>query len=265
MTTTRSARITRPGRIAVARPCTRCGGAGGSDAWTFTGKVCWRCGAMTAMRDFGHGLQFCDPTPEMVYAYPADWTDEQVEANEARRETRRLARAEKKAARQTAERDAWLAGHPEVAALVARVDEFEDGFVADVLRQAARGPLTDRQVEVLLPAAERYLAARAERAGREAAEAAARRPVPTGRVVVEGEVLTTKVQESQFGSTLKMLVKGDGWKVWGSVPRNLCGPPLRGRPVRFTATVEASGDDEAFGFYKRPTGAEFTDDSEETS
>jgi hypothetical protein len=61
---------------------------------------------------------------------------------------------------------------------------------------------------------------------------AAKRAVPTGRIVIEGE----------------------GWKVWGTEPRALYAE--KGDRVRLTATVEASADDPAFGFYSRPTKAE---------
>lgn len=87
-----------------------------------------------------------------------------------------------------------------------------------------------------------------------AAVESAKRPVPTGRIVVEGVVLSTKLVESDYGVTLKMLVEGDGWKVWGTRPRSI--EVERGSRVRFTATVEASREDASFGFYSRPTKAE---------
>lgn len=86
------------------------------------------------------------------------------------------------------------------------------------------------------------------------AREAAKRPVPEGRVEIEGAVLATKWQESDFGGSLKMLVEGEGFKVWGSVPSTL-GPIESGDRVAFTATVEASADDKSFGFFKRPTKA----------
>lgn len=85
---------------------------------------------------------------------------------------------------------------------------------------------------------------------------AAKRAVPTGRLVIEGVVLSKKSQESAYGTSWKMLVEGDGWKVWGTVPESIFWEVEKGVRVRFTATVEASEDDEAFGFYKRPTKAE---------
>lgn len=84
---------------------------------------------------------------------------------------------------------------------------------------------------------------------------ASKRPVPTGRLRIEGEVTATKWVENAYGGSLKMLVTGAGWKVWGSVPRGLDfeGRPARGHRVAFTATVARSDDDESFGFFTRPT------------
>lgn len=31
-------------------PCSRCGGAGGSQAWAFTGYTCYQCGGKNSMR-----------------------------------------------------------------------------------------------------------------------------------------------------------------------------------------------------------------------
>lgn len=96
-------------------------------------------------------------------------------------------------------------------------------------------------------------------AERLAAEAHAALPgVPTGRATVEGEILSTKWVENTYsyngGGTTKMLVLTDaGWKVWGTMPSSL--DAERGDRVAFTATLEPSRDDHAFGFFKRPTQA----------
>lgn len=87
-------------------------------------------------------------------------------------------------------------------------------------------------------------------------------PVPTGRVAITGTVLGTKAQDTQFGTVYKMLVQDDkGFKVWGSIPTSLPNP--KSRTVTFMAAVEPSEDDPKFGFFKRPTKAEFTDLIEE--
>lgn len=78
--------------------------------------------------------------------------------------------------------------------------------------------------------------------------------VPTGRITLEGVILTIKDQESNFGVVTKMLVKhATGYKVWGTMPGSLAAD--KGDTVRFTATLEKSNDDPKFGFFSRPTKA----------
>ena len=237
----RSSSLIKPGYIRVAGRCSRCGGAGGSAAWAFTGWTCYQCR--------GSGAQ---PGGYREYAYPAAWTDEQVAEHVAGRVAKAEAKATVKAAKEAAEHAAWLATQP--AALVALIehrDEYTDPFIADVLRQATYKALSERQVEAVLAAAERY----AVRKAQEDAELAAAQPLPIGSVEIEGTVLTLKSQPNYFGpgSTLKMLVKGQGWKVWGTCPAGL--NATAGDTVRFTASVEGSDDDPTFGFYKRPRKA----------
>lgn len=88
------------------------------------------------------------------------------------------------------------------------------------------------------------------------AEAKAAIPdLPTGKITVEGEIVSFKCVDTDWGTTIKMLVKNEeGWKVYGTVPKALNEAEV-GDVVRFTANVEASRDDTKFGFYKRPTRA----------
>jgi hypothetical protein len=129
----------------------------------------------------------------------------------------------------------------------------------DIARKARQyGDLSDAQAALVGRLVDELAGAEAETAKRDAAaaeEAANAKPVPTGRIVVEGEVLTVKFQDNDFGGSLKMLVAGAGWKVWGTVPAAIDGVE-RGDRVRLTATVTASDDDENFGFYSRPSKAE---------
>lgn len=141
-------------------------------------------------------------------------------------------------------------------------------FILDVADKMVQyGDLSERQAAAVVKV---HRETEERRAQREAEQEAAG-PVPEGNgLEIEGEVLTTKYQDSMYGSTLKMLVKADdGWKVWGTVPNAL---PLevdfpveerasatclrRGARVRFVANVERSRDDESFGFFKRPRKAE---------
>lgn len=96
---------------------------------------------------------------------------------------------------------------------------------------------------------------RVERESATAALQASGVEVPTGRIVVEGEVLSTKWVENGFGGALKMLVQHEsGWKVWGTVPSSI--DVEKGTRIRFTASVERSNDDALFGFFKRPAKAQ---------
>jgi hypothetical protein len=201
-----------------------------------------------------------------VYAYPSTWTEAQIEEHATKRaaklEANRLAREARKAAKAAAARDEFLAANPAIAALMPRIDEFAQvsSFVADVLRKVERyGDLSARQIECVLSAV-------AELDAEAAAKAAAGpepepEPVVEGRRVIKGEVLTTKSQDTDYGTTYKMLVEeATGAKVWGTIPRAIY--PGKGDRVRFTATVEASQDDPCFGFYSRPTKAEVVEEAE---
>ena len=63
----------------MSMPCTRCGGAGQSDKWCFTGKMCWDCG--------GTGKS---PTPRIVKEYTPEHAAK-LEARRAAREAKRRA------------------------------------------------------------------------------------------------------------------------------------------------------------------------------
>lgn len=171
--------------------------------------------------------------------------------------------------------------------LMAREDEAGgsggagNDFVDSLLRYARKnGRLTDAQRDAVLKGIE----TRAQRAAERAEKAAEMNdpepaPVVEGRIVVEGRLLSTKIVENDFGGTVKMLVLDDrGFKVWTTCPSAIIDGAFEqgireGRGgveqgvkqfldagmkcrVRFTATVEKSRKDEAFGFAKRPTKAQ---------
>lgn len=99
-----------------------------------------------------------------------------------------------------------------------------------------------------------------EREKRDAAHEAGE-DAPEGRIVINGIVLAFKLQSSQFGDTLKMLVQDDrGFRVWGSVPKSLDDAERESR-ITFTATVTASDRDAKFGFFKRPTKAQILEEA----
>jgi len=104
--------------------------------------------------------------------------------------------------------------------------------------------------------------------------------VPTGKVSITGVIVSIKSVDNPYAynsSTLKMVVEDDrGFRVYGTLPSRLQYPCPRGEGgwiveedkdgnetwfrnadkgdrCSFNANVEASNDDESFGFYKRPT------------
>lgn len=116
-----------------------------------------------------------------------------------------------------------------------------------------------------MAAAEKFAARDAERAAQNEAELENAPAVTAGRQEVAGTILKTKWQSSDYGETLKMLVKlENGNRLWGTVPAALQSVPDgpssfravdTGDVVGFTANVEPSKDDEHFDFYKRPTNS----------
>lgn len=113
------------------------------------------------------------------------------------------------------------------------------------------GVLSDKMIKAALWLSDkhdRYAELQAEREQERAAAADA----PTGRVRVEGTVLSVKEQASVFGLVTKMTVKAkEGYIVWTTVPRGM--GVERGQTVIFMATLTPSHDDKKFAFGKRPT------------
>ena len=126
------------------------------------------------------------------------------------------------------------------------------------------GSLSEAQVAL----AKRLVGQVAEQNAKKAEEDARKvdAPVSDQRIDVEGTVVTTKYQSSQFGETLKMLLvvdtaDGGVWKAWGSVPTALTEikdddgqyKQVKGMRVIIRARFERSKDDASFAFFKRPS------------
>lgn len=79
---------------------------------------------------------------------------------------------------------------------------------------------------------------------------------PEGRVVVTGTVVSTRTEDSPFGSVFKMLVKAEtGYKVWCTNPINSL---LNvGDKIQLTVTLTRSDKDPKFAFGKRPAKVKF--------
>lgn len=84
-------------------------------------------------------------------------------------------------------------------------------------------------------------------------------PVPAGRVEVTGTVIATRTEYGAYGTQFKALIEDDrGFRLWGNLPSTI-NDAQKGERVTFVAALSASSDDEFFGFWKRPTKAEFID------
>lgn len=149
-------------------------------------------------------------------------------------------------------------------------DEFADlypDFVLDISQRALRyGSVSDKQAAAVEKWVPLHREKVATRAADKVVEEANARPVVEGKgIAVEGEILVIKYQDGYAYGALdcKMLVRLDGYKLWGTCPRNIeeavldvDDSTLIGKTVRFVANVEVSRDDASFGFFKRPRKAE---------
>lgn len=260
----------KPAKV-LSTKCDRCGGDGIFSAFHGT---CYRCG--------GNGI---DPTYR-DFGFPVAWTDEECQAWSDKRDARLEANRAKRAAKARAKKDAMLAANTERFPVLADMDawlrspERAEGdclpaFFSDIRLKAFSFELSEKQGEAITTGWPKHLAERAERAEAAKAKIEAAGTVPTGRSEVIGQILSTKFQETQWGSTKKMLLSFEAEdgpvKIWGSVPDALRGgnewadgdsvPTWTDRAdvgdtVRFTATLSRSDDDPSFGFFKRPAKAE---------
>ena len=84
-------------------------------------------------------------------------------------------------------------------------------------------------------------------------------PAPEGKVEFEGEVVSTRVDDTAYGSVCKMLVVVETpagiYKVWSTIPSGIFDTVLqvKGSRVRVTATLQR-GKDAHFAIAKRPRG-----------
>lgn len=161
---------------------------------------------------------------------------------------------------------AWAAERPENAECLEYLEAENlagrlNSFTHDILRKLQQyGNLSERQVAAVLRGAQRDR----EFAERREAERVALQdvaPLPEGRRLIAGEIVSAKWKVTPYGMQAKMLVREDsGNKVWGTIPAALVPddedlPAMVGQRVALTATVRRSDDDPHFGFYSRPQAA----------
>jgi hypothetical protein len=167
-------------------------------------------------------------------------------------------------ARNAALRSEFLAAHP----------GLEDALKMDhkILRDLAERfrlycSMSEKQVALAFKLADEIRNPKPE-------EAHVPAPVSEGRLTIRGSVVSTKVQETDFGSILRMTVKvqtpAGSWLAWGTCPRSIASFPWKdgvsgqvigttgisvGDQVEFTATLRAGGREDFFAFFSRPTNA----------
>jgi len=206
------------------------------------GRVRWI--TVTTHRPTGDRIVFgADCTARLDFANRQEWKLAQLQSKAAAGHARlKVWKA----------RCAFLATNPAVAAAIEQAKgaaHAKNTFVADVLAKLDQfGSLSERQVAAVLSSLQRDVAT----AARKAVEAQEPKgAAPTGRTTVTGEVLSVKVQEGDYGTVRKMLVKlASNAKVWLTAPS--AADISRGDTVTVTATFEVSKDDPSFAFGKRP-------------
>lgn len=204
--------------------CGRCGGQGIIQGYYFNqGGICFKCNG-----NGGFGPWIAEDV----------WNAE-VARKQAQAEKRQEAKARKIAREAQANLENVLSAHG--ADLFEGLTDESPAFVRDILNKASRfGSISEAQASAVRKA----LAPKPEQQEAEA------KPVPCGRVRLTGKILRIKSQDSPWGTQTKMLLQGDGWKVYGTFPAGLEGN--EGDEVSFTATVEAKPGEPSFGFFSRP-------------
>jgi hypothetical protein len=135
-------------------------------------------------------------------------------------------------------------------------DTVRDAFLRDVLDKGAKYGFSEKQAEAARRARERGN----EYEARKQEKAAAGITVPTGKAI-EVLAIVTSVKYRDDWDRWVMTVEGnEGWRMWGTLPAALATDnpsDAQGKAVSFVADVEASSDDPAFGFIRRPRKATF--------
>jgi hypothetical protein len=247
--------------------CRRCGGTG---HYSFNGmdSICYLCGNVWEGR---LGDIFETRQQAEKWCHERAVRKAQADRKRAAEHQKRIDAAEaNKLALQQADKEVYdflmgitiegddqdqYATYDEWAAAQTTIKLEKDGFIrtmAETLRWVAPSkPFTPNMIAAVRRTMEKRVAVATE---------AASHPAPAGRVVVTGEVVSTRFQEGDFGPQYKMLVKSDeGFKVWCSIPTALLETTTleeaKGRRISFTATLTPSRDDVAFAFGARPTKA----------
>lgn len=151
----------------------------------------------------------------------------------------------------------------DIQARIRAFEQFEERTIRDMVSRLVKyGSMSDKVVAYMKVLFEKILQ-RPIIAAKRAAEQEAAAPVPTGRVIITGRVLTVKqvkrptYRYGDTGFSTKLLVQGlTGFKVWGNQFMNA----QKGDLITFTATIQPSDKDTKFGFFSRPTKGSFVNE-----
>jgi len=135
---------------------------------------------------------------------------------------------------------------------------YENSFeiLIDLVRKLKKWGISEKQVNLLKSLCSKLKdLPRTIALDREAN--AARADAPEGKILsFQGEVLSIKLVENDYGSTYKMLVEHiTGYKVWSTVPSKILGELIKGDVVEMTINLTKSNTDSKFAFGKRPSKA----------
>jgi len=215
----------KPTKTAAVK-CSRCYGTGNHARGT-----CFRCGG-----------QRIDPTAK-GWAFPADWTAEQIADWEAERNARLNAAAEKRAAKRRREAAASLRRREVAADISLPTRQALLLLGSERLQQLLGTPnLTAGQLGFVLTLA-----------AREIEETIHGTPtLDLGRQTITAKVLKHDSKETAFGTREVVTLRAEnGAILWGTCPRTMYRVEP-GQSVTVTLTVEPGWSDGCYTF-KRPT------------
>jgi hypothetical protein len=160
---------------------------------------------------------------------------------------RKAAAVECEKARRADARKAFYEAHPGLEAVL----DMNHPLLADLKAKAFQyAELSDKQIALALKIAD-------ELKNPKAAEVTV--PAPTGKTTFRGVIVSTKVHEGAYGSSLKMTVKvttpAGVWLAWGTMPSAIVDDHggAKGAEVEVTATLK-KGRDAHFAIMNRPRG-----------
>lgn len=232
----RNPEITRPRKNHITRgKCFKCGGRG-YGPWMPDGGRCYRCAGS------GAGGKIKN------WAFPTEWKEDQctewLTDHEAKLQAKRDKKAAEKAEAEAVRLDDIAAKNLKAAGVRAMNFKTKNTFILDIQAKAAKYLLSQKQIDALKNACKRERDKKKE----------AKHDImpPDGRQEITGEVISIKEHDGHFGFSLKLTIKCEGYRLWGTCPKGL--GASRGDRVTFTATVNPK--EKGFGFFSRPTGGQ---------